>query len=99
MSKRKRRGDGLRKVLIALIVILIAAIGALVWLCIDFATAPQEPAPTAPITLPTTEPDKPHQMQIQIPLSSLFPSFHLLFRLIQRPADHLYQHIAVIMSP
>ena len=56
MSKRKRRGDGLRKVLIALIVILIAAIGALVWLCIDFATAPQEPAPTAPITLPTTEP-------------------------------------------
>ncbi len=56
MSKRKRRGDGLRKVLITLIVILIAAIGALVWLCIDFATAPQEPAPTAPITLPTTEP-------------------------------------------
>ena len=32
MSKRKRRGDGLRKVLIALIVILIAAIGLLVWL-------------------------------------------------------------------
>ncbi len=51
MSKRKRRGDGLRKVLIALIVILIIAIGALVWLCIDLATAPQEP--TAPATVPT----------------------------------------------
>lgn len=51
MSKRKRRGDGLRKVLIALIVILIIAIGALVWLCFDLATAPQEP--TAPATVPT----------------------------------------------
>ena len=51
MSKRKRRGDGLRKVLIALIVILIIAIGALVWLCFDLATAPQKP--TAPATVPT----------------------------------------------
>jgi len=51
MSKRKRRGDGLRKVLITLIVILIIAIGALVWLCFDLATAPQEP--TAPATVPT----------------------------------------------
>ncbi len=51
MSKRKRRGDGLRKVLIALIVILIIAIGALVWLCFDLATAPQQPS--APATVPT----------------------------------------------
>lgn len=55
MSKRKKRGDGLRKVLIALIVILIAAIGLLVWLCVQLATAPQGtlPAPTEVITLPT----------------------------------------------
>ena len=45
MSKRKKRGDGLRKVLIALIVILIAAISLLVWLCVQLATAPQEPLP------------------------------------------------------
>ena len=55
MSKRKRRGDGLRKVLIVLIVILIAAIGLLVWLCVQMATAPQEgvTVPTEPVTLPT----------------------------------------------
>lgn len=55
MSKRKKRGDGLRKVLIALIVILIAAISLLVWLCVQLATAPQEPlpAPTESIPLPT----------------------------------------------
>ena len=55
MSKRKRRGDGLRKVLIVLIVILIAAIGLLVWLCVQMATAPQEPVtvPTETLTLPT----------------------------------------------
>ena len=55
MSKRKRRSDGLRKVLIALIVILVAAIGLLVWLCVQLATAPQEPVttPTETITLPT----------------------------------------------
>ena len=55
MSKRKRRGDGLRKVLIALIVILIAAIGLLVWLCVQMATAPQESVtvPTETVTLPT----------------------------------------------
>lgn len=58
MSKRKRRSDGLRKVLIALIVILIAAIGLLLWLCVQLATAPQEPlpAPTETITLPTEPP-------------------------------------------
>ncbi len=61
MSKRKRRSDGLRKVLIALIVILIAAIGLLLWLCVQLATAPQEPlpAPTESITLPTTAPPEP----------------------------------------
>ena len=55
MSKRKKRGDGLRKVLIALIIILIAAIGLLVWLCVQLATAPQGPlpAPTESIPLPT----------------------------------------------
>ena len=55
MSKRKRRGDGLRKVLIVLIVILIAAIGLLVWLCVQMATAPQEgvTVPTETVTLPT----------------------------------------------
>ena len=53
MSKRKRRGDGLRKVLIALIVLLVAAIGLLIWLCVQLATAPQEAPPTEPIVLPT----------------------------------------------
>ena len=53
MSKRKRRGDGLRKVLIALIVLLVAAIGLLIWLCVQLATAPQEALPTEPIVLPT----------------------------------------------
>ena len=53
MSKRKRRGDGLRKVLIALIVLLVAAIGLLIWLCVQLATAPQEVLPTEPIVLPT----------------------------------------------
>ena len=53
MSKRKRRGDGLRKVLISLIVLLVAAIGLLIWLCVQLATAPQEALPTEPIVLPT----------------------------------------------
>ena len=53
MSKRKRRGDGLRKVLIALIVLLVTAIGLLIWLCVQLATAPQEALPTEPIVLPT----------------------------------------------
>ena len=67
MSRRKRRGDGLRKVLIALIVILIAAIGVLLWLCFDLASGPQAPVVTEPIvtqppateapaTEPTTQP-------------------------------------------
>ena len=56
MSNRKRRGDGLRNVLIALIVLLIFSIGLLVFLCVKLATAPQEPQlaqPTQPVTLPT----------------------------------------------
>ena len=56
MSNRKRRGDGLRNVLIALIVLLILSIGLLVFLCVRVATAPQEPQlalPTQPVTLPT----------------------------------------------
>ena len=56
MSNRKRRGDGLRNVLIALIVLLILSIGLLVFLCVKLATAPQEPKlalPTQPVTLPT----------------------------------------------
>ena len=56
MSNRKRRGDGLRNVLIALIVLLILSIGLLVFLCVKLATAPQEPQlaqPTQPVTLPT----------------------------------------------
>ena len=55
MSKKKRRGDGLRKVLIALIVILIAAISLLVYLCVQLATQTQEPqtVPTEPTVLPT----------------------------------------------
>ena len=52
MSKRKRRGSGLRKLLIVLIVILAAALGVLVWLCINLASAPQQPVPTEPIVLP-----------------------------------------------
>ena len=57
MSRRKRRGDGLRKVLIALIVILIAAIGVLLWLCFDLASGPQAPVVTEPIVTqpPATE--------------------------------------------
>lgn len=56
MSNRKRRGDGLRNVLIALIVLLILSIGLLVFLCVKLATAPQEPQvaqPTQSVTLPT----------------------------------------------
>ena len=56
MSNRKRQGDGLRNVLIALIVLLILSIGLLVFLCVKLATAPQEPQlaqPTQPVTLPT----------------------------------------------
>ena len=56
MSNRKRRGDGARNVLIALIVLLILSIGLLVFLCVKLATAPQEPQlalPTQPVTLPT----------------------------------------------
>ena len=56
MSNRKRRGDGVRNVLIALIVLLILSIGLLVFLCVKLATAPQEPQlaqPTQPVTLPT----------------------------------------------
>lgn len=56
MSNRKRRGDGLRNVLIALIALLILSIGLLVFLCVKLATAPQEPQlaqPTQPVTLPT----------------------------------------------
>ena len=62
MSRRKRRGDGLRKLLIVLIVILIAAISLLVYLCVQLATAPQEPTPTTPVvefTLPTQEATQP----------------------------------------
>ena len=56
MSNRKRQGDGLRNVLIALIVLLILSIGLLVFLCVKLATAPQEPQvaqPTQSVTLPT----------------------------------------------
>ena len=55
MSKRKKRSDGLRKVLIALIIILIAAIGLLVFLCVQLATQPQQmqTIPSEPIPLPT----------------------------------------------
>ena len=66
MSRQKRRGDGLRKVLIALIVILIAAISLLIYLCVRLATAPLEPmvsAPTTEFTIPIPETTQPPTTQ------------------------------------
>ena len=61
MAKKRRRSNALRNVLIALILILIAAIGVLLWMCFQFPldTAPaqtQPPTTQASETVPTTQP-------------------------------------------
>ena len=62
MSRKKQKGSGLRAVLIILIMLLIAAIGVMVWLCVRLVTAPQAaqtvptPAPTEIIAFPTAAP-------------------------------------------
>ena len=61
MAKKRRRSNALRNVLIALILILIAAIGVLLWMCFQFPldTAPvqtQPPTTQAAETVPTTQP-------------------------------------------
>mgnify|MGYP004513198653 CR=1 FL=1 len=55
MSKKKKKGNGLRNALIVVIVLLIAAIGVLIWMCLDLVNAPQqeETTPTQAVTLPT----------------------------------------------
>ena len=59
MSKKKKKGNGLRNALIVVIVLLIAAIGVLIWMCLDLVNAPQqqeETTPTQAVTLPTEPP-------------------------------------------
>lgn len=62
MSRKKQKGSGLRAALIILIVLLIAAIGVMVWLCVRLVTAPQNaqtvpsPASTEIIAFPTDAP-------------------------------------------
>lgn len=58
MSKKKKKSNGLRNALIVVIVLLIAAIGVLIWMCLDLVNAPQqeETTPTQAVTLPTEPP-------------------------------------------
>lgn len=57
MSRRKRRGNGFRNFLIFLIVLLIAATGLVIWLCLNFVfDAPAAPLETTIQTAPVTEP-------------------------------------------
>lgn len=48
MSKKKQKGSGLRSALIVLIVLLIGAIGVMVWLCLRLVTAPQDTQTSRP---------------------------------------------------
>lgn len=61
MSKKKKKGNGLRNALLIVIVLLIAAIGVLIWMCLDMVKAPNQDAlsPVQGITLPTEPPTEP----------------------------------------
>ena len=59
MSRKKQKDSGLRSVLIGLIVLLIAATGVVVWMCIRLVTAPQDAQPVVPrepVAIPTVPP-------------------------------------------
>ncbi len=59
MSRKKKKGGGLRSALIVLIAVLIAATGVMIWMCVRLATAPQDtPAPAIQetVAIPTVPP-------------------------------------------
>ena len=59
MSRKKKKGGGLRSALIALIAVLIAATGVMIWMCVRLATAPQDtqaPAIQETVAIPTVPP-------------------------------------------
>ena len=59
MSRKKEKGGGLRSALIVLIVVLIAATGVMIWMCVRLATAPQDtqaPALQETVAIPTVPP-------------------------------------------
>ena len=56
MSRKKKKGGGLRSALIVLIAVLIAATGVMIWMCVRLATAPQDtqaPAIQETVAIPT----------------------------------------------
>ena len=59
MSRKKKKGGGLRSALIVLIAVLIAATGVMIWMCVRLATAPQDtqaPAIQETVAIPTVPP-------------------------------------------
>ena len=59
MSRKKKKGGGLRSALIVLIAVLIAATGVMIWMCVRLATAPQDtqaPAIRETVAIPTVPP-------------------------------------------
>ena len=59
MSRKKKKGGGLRSALIVLIAVLIAATGVMIWMCVRLATAPQDtqaPAIQETVAIPTMPP-------------------------------------------
>ena len=59
MSRKKKKGGGLRSALIVLIAVLIAATGVMIWMCVRLATVPQDtqaPAIQETVAIPTVPP-------------------------------------------
>ena len=75
MSKKKRKGSALRSALIALIVLLIAATGVVVWMCVRLVTAPQssQSGQTAPPTEAAVQPPTVPPTQAAIPETTVPP--------------------------
>ena len=70
MSRKKEKGGGLRSALIALIAVLIAATGVMIWMCVRLATAPQDtqaPAIQETVAIPTVPPTEATVPETMVP--------------------------------
>ena len=70
MSRKKKKGGGLRSALIVLIAVLIAATGVMIWMCVRLATAPQDtqaPALQETVAIPTVPPTEATVPETMVP--------------------------------
>ena len=70
MSRKKKKGGGLRSALIVLIAVLIAATGVMIWMCVRLATAPQDtqaPAIQETVAIPTVPPTEATVPETMVP--------------------------------